>query len=489
MEALLEQAAKDTHGWKMWVGGEWVESQSGRRQETRNPATGELLARVPWADAQDVDRAVEAAEAAFPAWSAMEIKERGDYIRAFADLVEANADRLGMIDALDSGNPYRPMVADAQKAAGLLRLFAGLGMMMQGQTIPTPGGGLNYTLQQPFGVVARILPYNHPVSFAAGKIAAPLIAGNTVVMKPADQTPLSALLLGKLAEEVFPPGVLNILSGDGAECGAGLVKHPKIWRVAFTGSVETGQRIAADAGIKSLSMELGGKNPLIIYPDVDLDKVVDAAVAGMNLATCQGQSCGSNSRVFVHKDLHKRFVERLTERFAAIRPGLPHLPDTQMGCLVSPAQQQKVLGYIESGIKQGARVMVGGKPPADPELANGCFVEATVFDGVKHGMDIEQNEIFGPVISVLTWSDEEQMIREANGTRYGLCANVWSNDVSTAHRTAARMECGYVWINGHGGRRFAGAPFGGFKESGIGREHSIDELLSYTQIKNVNVRF
>ncbi|WP_102348633.1 aldehyde dehydrogenase family protein [Bacillus sp. Marseille-P3661] len=485
----LEFAERETQGWKMFIGGKWVESTSGKRFVTINPSTGKPIAEVPEGNEEDITLAVNAAHQAFPAWKKLHVDERASILKEFAKEIRNWAEHFGMLDALDSGNPYTAMVADAKKGAGLLDFFSGLGMEIKGETIPTPGGGLDYTRLEPFGVVGRILPFNHPISFAAGKIAAPLVAGNTVVLKPAEQTPLSALLLGRLAEKVLPPGVLNIVTGDGPVCGAALVKHPKVYRIAFTGGVDTGKKIISQAGIKTVSLELGGKNPLIIYPDVDIEKVASAAVAGMNFSRSQGQSCGSNSRVFVHESIKEEFLNRVVDKVSKIKCGLADKPETDMGPVITREHYNRILSFIESGIAEGAKLLIGGKHPKDPELANGFYIEPTVFSEVKHGMKIEQKEIFGPVMSVLSWSDEQTMLQQVNDVEYGLCANIWTNDISTALRMAEEVEAGYIWINGHGGKRYKGAPFGGFKNSGIGREHSTDELLSYTQVKNINISF
>jgi betaine-aldehyde dehydrogenase len=362
-------------------------------------------------------------------------------------------------------------------------------MEMKGETIPTPGGGLDYTRPQPFGVIGRIIPFNHPISFAAGKIAPALIAGNTVILKPGDQTPLSALWMGKLVQECFPPGVVNIVTGEGAVCGNAIVAHKEVRRIAFTGSVETGKAITRAAGIKSLSLELGGKNPLIVYPDVDIEKVAAAAVAGMNFTVSQGQSCGSNSRVFVHSSIKDKFVEAVLARSNKIVIGLPELEATGMGPVITKRQYERVMGYIASGKQEGARLLRGGGHAPGDILKKGAFVDVTIFDNVKHGMKIEREEIFGPVMSIISWDNEAKMLEEVNDSDYGLCCNIWTNDISTGLRMADAVESGYVWINGHGGKRFKGAPFGGWKDSGIGREHSIGELMSYTQIKNINVSY
>ena len=486
---VLQMAEQETQGWKMMIGGKWVESRSGKRYTTMNPAYDEPLADVPDGNAEDIQAAVDAGKAAFPAWSRMHVDDRVKHCKAFANGVRAMAREFGMLDALDSGNPFLPMVDDAKKGASLHDFFGGLGMEIKGETIPTPGGGLDYTRPEPYGVVARIIPFNHPISFAAGKIAPGLVAGNTVILKVAEQTPLSALLMGKLVQAHFPPGVVNIVTGDGPNCGAPLTRHKDVRRIAFTGSVETGKAIMAAAGIKSVSLELGGKNPLIIYPDVDIDKAAAAAVAGMNFTVAQGQSCGSNSRVFVHGKIHDQFMAAVIERVKKIRIGLPELETTQMGPVITREHYHRVMGYIDAGKKEGAKLVYGGGHAAGEHLKKGYFIDATIFDGVKHGMKIEQEEIFGPVMSVLTWDDEATMLHEVNDIEFGLCANIWTNDLGTALRMADAVEAGYVWINGHGGKRFKGAPFGGYKDSGIGREHSISELMSYTQVKNINVAY
>lgn len=486
---VLKKAEEETQGWKMTIGGKWVDSLSGNQMSTVNPAYDEVITHVPAGNGDDIQAAVNAGKEAFPAWSRMHADERARYCKQFAAALRGAAREFGMLDAIDSGNPFVSMVEDAKKGAALHDFFSGLGMEMKGETIPVQGGGLDYTRPQPFGVVGRIIPFNHPISFAAGKIAPALIAGNTVILKPADQTPLSALWMGKLVQEHFPPGVVNIVSGDGPTCGGALVAHKEVRRIAFTGSVETGRAITRAAGIKTLSLELGGKNPLIIYPDVDIGKVAAAAVAGMNFTVSQGQSCGSNSRVFVHRKIKDEFMQAVLALTDKIILGLPELEATRMGPVVTRRHYERVMGYIEKGLNEGARLVRGGRHAPGSELQKGCFVDVTVFDNVRHGMTIEREEIFGPVMSVITWDDEATMLHEVNDSDYGLCANIWTNDISTGLRMADAVQAGYIWINGHGGRRFRGAPFGGMKDSGIGREHSLDELLSYTQIKNVNIAY
>ena len=486
---ILHTAHEETEGWKMTIGGKFVDSRSGQRMVSINPAYDEPIAEVPAGNGEDIQVAVEAGKAAFPAWSRMHVDERVAHCKRFANAVRARSREFGMLDALDSGNPFLPMVDDAKKGASLHDYFGGLGMEIKGETIPTPGGGLDYTRPQPFGVVARIIPFNHPISFAAGKIAPALVAGNTVILKPADQTPLSALWMGKLVQECFPPGVVNIVSGDGPNCGAALVAHKDVRRIAFTGSVESGRAITRAAGIKTLSLELGGKNPLMVFPDVDVEKAAAAAVAGMNFTVAQGQSCGSNSRVFVHQSIHTRFVEAVMARTDKIIVGLPELENTQMGPVITRKHYNRVMHYIETGKNEGAKLLRGGVHASGEELEKGYFIAVTIFDAVRHGMTIEREEIFGPVMSIVAWDDEAKMLEEVNDTDYGLCANIWTNDISRALRLADAVEAGYVWINGHGGKRFKGAPFGGFKDSGVGNEHSLAELMSYTRVKNVNVAY
>lgn len=488
-QAIVAQAKAATHNWSLLIDGEFVRPVQEKTYDTYDPSTGALIDSVAFAGPADVDKAVAAGKRAFASWKKLHVDERAGYLRRFAAAVRAQAEDFGLLDALDCGNPYLAMIDDVKKACGTVEYFASLGMEIKGQTILTPGGGLNYTRREPFGVTARILPFNHPIMFAVGKIASALIAGNTVVMKLPDQAPLSGLYLGKIIQDVFPAGVVNILSGDGAITGSHLVKHPDIYRIAFTGSVGTGRIISQQAGICQLSLELGGKNPLIIYPDVDLEAAAHAAVAGMNYTLSQGQSCGSNSRVFVHQSLRNDFLEAVKARVEAIQIGHAIADETQMGPVVSKPHYDRVMGYIAQGKQGGAKVVAGGGHVPGAEFEQGYFIQPTVFGDVESRMTIAVEEIFGPVMSVIDWQDESKMLAEVNDSEYGLCANIWTNDINTALRMADEVEVGYVWINGLGGKRFKGAPFGGVKNSGLGREHSIDEILSFTQEKNINVRY
>jgi betaine-aldehyde dehydrogenase len=475
---------------QMLIGDERCGALSGETIEAIDPATGERLASFPRGGAQDVDLAVEAARSAFPAWRETAITERAACVERLAELVLEHADELALLDVLDNGSPIREMRNDAHLAVMQMRYFAGLALQLRGETIPTGHGRLNYTLREPFGVVGRIIPFNHPLMFAAGKLAAPLVAGNTVVLKPSEHTSLSALRLADLIVEALPAGVANVVTGFGAEAGDALVAHPHVRRLAFIGSVETGlaiQRRAAERVVKTVTLELGGKNPIAVFPDADLEQAIDGAVRGMNF-TWQGQSCGSTSRLLVHESLHEDFVEQLAARIEALRSGPPTDVSTDTGAIVHRRQYDKVLSYLELGRAEGARLVVGGGPAEEAELKGGMFLRPTLFDGVRPDSRLAQEEIFGPVLAVMPFGDYDEAIAIANSVGYGLTASVFTRDLSIAHRFARDVEAGYVWVN-DSSRHFAGAPYGGVKNSGVGREEGFEELASYTEPKNVNVRF
>lgn len=469
------------------IGGELVGSETGETFPSINPATGEKLADVPACKARDIDRAAQAAQKAFPAWRRLAPAERASYCRKFAERLRARKDVYAALDALDCGSPFSMMRVDVAGAAAQNDYFAGLGTELKGETIPAGAQTFSFTLREPFGVVGKIIPFNHPIMFAA-RIASPLVAGNTLIVKPAEQTPLSALEMAHDLKEIFPPGVVNVVSGDGPNAGAPLVQHPLVRRIAFTGSVEVGRAImrAAADGLKTISLELGGKNPMIVFPDVDLDRAATSAFNGMNYTWSQGQSCGSTSRLFLHGDIHDAFLAKLLDKIKSVRIGLPIDEKTEMGCLVSEQHFNKVTSYIEIGKKEGARLLVGGGKPSNPELQRGYFVEPTVFDGVEQRMRLAQEEIFGPVQSVITWKDQEQVLEMANSVMYGLTASIWCRDFAKAFRMASEIQSGFVWIN-DSSKHFLGVPFGGYKQSGLGREECLADLLSYTQVKSVNV--
>ena len=471
----------------LFWGGRWHLPSAAQLFKTFNPSTGELLAEVLSGGAAEVNSAVQAAASAFPAWAKTPPLERGRLLREAATRIRSQAQDLALIDAANCGNPVKAMVFDAEIAATLLEYFAGLVLEIKGETIPTANGSLNYTLREPLGVVARIFPFNHPFMFAAGKIAAPLAAGNTVLLKPPEQAPLSTIRLMELLQDLFPPGVLNCVTG-GRDTGAALVAHPGVAAVGLIGSVPAGKAVWKAAGdtLKRTLLELGGKNAMIIYPDADFDRAVDGAVRGMNFTWC-GQSCGSTSRLFLHDSLHDRFVDALVARIkAAHTPGIATDMRTTMGALINRAQYEKTLNYIQLAQREGAVLACGGKHPADPKLAHGFFVEPTVFTHVTRSMVIAREEIFGPVLSVFRWSDPLELFDAVNEVEFGLTASIWTRDIVTAHQAAARVQAGYVWINDCSAH-FTGAPFGGYKQSGVGREESKEELFEFTQIKNVNV--
>ena len=475
------------HG-RMLIGGELVDSESRDLLESINPANEESLGYVPAASAADVDRAVAAAEAAHPAWVAIEPKERAKLVRKLAQAVRDNFDNILRIEVVDTGNTIAKMRADVATAGDTLDFYAGFATEIKGETIPASGKNLHFTIREPYGVVGRIIPFNHPIKFAANALAAPLMAGNCVVLKPPETSPLSATILGQICREILPPGVVNIVTGYGMPAGDALARHPQVKRLAFTGSVPTGkaiQRAAAEGGIKHVTLELGGKNPLIVFPDMDPDKVAQIAVAGMNFAW-QGQSCGSTSRLLLHESLHKAVLERVVDRVAALKLGDPLDDKSQMGPINSKRHYERVCAMVQSGRDDGARLMTGGKRPGGADFKRGYWLEPTVFADVKPNMRIAREEIFGPVLSVFSWSDEGEAMKLANSTEYGLTASIFTNDIKTAFRAARAVKSGYVWINGASGH-FYGTPFGGLKNSGIGREEGIDELLSYTEVKTVHV--
>jgi len=471
---------------RMHIGGEWVDAVSGAVLESVNPATEAPLGTVPDAGPEDVDRAVTAGREAAAGWRDLGWAGRAALLRKLAARIEEEAEALARLDVADGGAPLAGMRSDVAGAVAEIHYYAGLAPETRGSTAPPASDTLSYTVREPYGVVGRIIPFNHPVKFAAGKVAAPLAAGNTVVLKPAEQTPLSALELARIAAEVLPPGVLNVVTGRGPIAGAALVAHPDVGRVAFTGSVPSGRAVlrAAADGVKHVSLELGGKNPIVVFPDVAPARAARAAVAGMNIARCTGQSCGSTSRLFVHDDVYDAFLDGLVARLSELRVGDPMDPETEVGPLAFRAHHDRVMSFIDGARREGATVAAGGVRPA--AFPRGFYVEPTVLTDLRDDMTVVREEVFGPVLSVLRWRDVDDVVRRANATPYGLTANVWTSDISAAHRTAARLEAGYVYVNGTG-RRPLGTPFGGWKASGLGKENALEELRSYTREKTVTV--
>lgn len=472
----------------MLIGGELVESLTGAWLDSVNPADGEVIGRVPSAGKEDVELAVQAARTAGDDWKELGVIERGRVLHQVAAELRRQAPAILETEVLDTGNTIRKMKDDVERAARMIEYYAGLGLELKGETVPASPGNVHFSMREPYGVVGRIVPFNHPISFAASRMAAPLVAGNTIVIKPSEQSPLSATMLARICREIVPAGVVNVVTGLGATAGDALVRHPGVKRLAFIGSVGTGmaiQRSAAEVAVKHVTLELGGKNPMIIFPDADVDRALSAAVAGMNFAW-QGQSCGSVSRVFVHASLYERALATIGDMVSALKIGDPLLETSDMGPINSASQYDKVLSYVASGKEEGARLITGGERPQGAEFERGYWIQPTVFGDVTPTMRIFREEIFGPVMSIIPWSDTGELVEMANGVEYGLTAAIWTNDIENAFRTAQQVQAGYVWINGVSAH-YLGCGFGGYKNSGIGREEGIAELLSYTESKFVHL--
>lgn len=473
----------------MLIGGEFAASSSNEWIESVDPSTEETLGRVPAGTAEDVNRAVAAAKDAQRSWGKTTIWERRDTLRALAAAVREKSAEIAEIEAADSGNTIANLGNDLFKSANQFEYFAGLISEIKGETMDTLSSGMHMTLRQPYGVVGRIVPFNHPFMFATASCAAPLAAGNCVVLKTPETSPLSASIFSEICRNILPAGVVNIVSGYGVPVGDTIARHPDVRRIGFTGSIETGlaiQRAAATSVVKHVTLELGGKNPLIVFPDADPVKAADAAISGMNFAWA-GQSCGSTSRVLVHESLRDAVTQRLLDRISAIRVGNASDPASDMGPLNSAGHLAKVRALVEVG-KQEATLLFGGGRPAGPEFEKGFWMEPTRFTDVTSGMRIAREEAFGPVITIQSWTDYDEMIAMANGTPYGLTASIFTNDIGRALRTALAVESGVTNING-ARMHFVGAPFGGTKNSGIGGEESIEELLSYTETRALHITF
>jgi acyl-CoA reductase-like NAD-dependent aldehyde dehydrogenase len=472
---------------RMLIGGELVASEGGAFDETINPANEETIGRVPSGTKGDVSRAVAAAEAAWPAWSARPPAERAEVMRGFGARILERAEEILHVEVADTGNTITPMRGDVRTAVDSLNYYAGLVHELKGDTIPA-SRNLHITLREPYGVVARIVPFNHPVMFAVARTAAALAAGNAVIVKPPETSPLSAMVLAEIARDALPAGVFNIVTGQGRIVGDAIVRHPAIKRIAFIGSAATGraiQRAAAEVSVKHVTLELGGKNPMIVFPDNDPDEIAAAAVGSMNFSW-QGQSCGSCSRLLLHEDIHDAVVSRVTERVAALRIGDPMRADSEMGPVNSSIQLGKVVSFVDDAKRDGARLMTGGRRPKGAAFERGFWIEPAVYADVKPGTRLWREEVFGPILSIGRWSTIDQAVDLANSTEYGLTAAIWTKDIKAALNTARRVRSGHLWINGYS-THFLGVPFGGMKNSGVGREEGIEEMLSYTESKTINV--
>jgi len=472
----------------MYIGGEFTASESGEWMPSINPATEDVHGRVPAGTAVDVDRAVRAARSAQPEWAARSVFERGALLRKLADAMRARTDDIVVIEAADTGNTIASLGGDIVLAAGYIDFVSGLGIEIKGESVPATPQNIHFTMREPYGVVGRIVPFNHPFLFAGAHLGAPLMAGNAVVLKSPDQSPLSATIMGEICAEVLPPGVVNIVSGEGTVVGDAIVRHPAVPRIGFTGSVQTGmaiQRAAAEVAVKHISLELGGKNPFIAFSDADPQAVAEAAVAGMNFAW-SGQSCGSTSRLMLHESIYDAVVERIAVQVSGIKLGDPGSPESEMGPVNSEPHFNRVNGIIESAKEQGATLITGGSRPEGRQFERGYWVAPTVFGDVTMDMRIAREEIFGPVLAILKWQTRDEVVAMANDLDLGLTAAVWTNDLRMAMHTVRELESGLVWINGTG-RHYLGTGFSGWKNSGLGREECLEELLSYTQTKAVHI--
>jgi acyl-CoA reductase-like NAD-dependent aldehyde dehydrogenase len=472
---------------KLFIGGQWVDATSGKTFPTINPATGDVLTQIADGDEHDADAAVQVASRAFSKgpWAEMSAADRGKILWRIGDLIDKYNEELGTLETLDNGKPvFESRQVDMPMAGEVFRYYAGWATKIQGETVPVRGPFLNYTLREPLGVVAAIVPWNFPLLLASWKVAPALATGNTVVLKPSPWTSLTVLRLAEISLEAgLPEGALNVVTGSTPAIGQALVRHPGVAKIAFTGSTRTGQEIARDAAgtLKRVTLELGGKSPNIVLADADLEGAVRGATTGIFYG--MGEVCAAGSRLFVEKGIHDEFMQKLVDRTRRMQPGDPLDPKTRFGALVSEQQMKTVLQYIEKGKAEGAKLVAGGER-AQVGNGKGCFIQPTVFDNVRNDMTVAKEEIFGPVLATIEFDELEEAICQANMNPYGLAAAVWTRDIAKAHQVARRLEAGTVWINTYNNYDPA-APFGGYKMSGYGRELGMHALDSYTQVKSV----
>lgn len=474
---------------KLWIDGKTVDAVSGKTIPVMNPATGEQLTTVPDAGPEDVHRAVEAARRTFEnrVWRGMNASGRERIIWRIGELIEKNREELGMLESLNNGKTYREALrGDIPPSWDIFYYYAGWVRKICGETIPVDGNYLNYTLREPVGVVGMITAWNYPMLLAAWKVAPALATGCSMVIKPSELTPLTTLKLAEYCLEAgVPDGVVNVVTGYGATAGDALARHPDVDKIAFTGSVRTARALlkaSGESNLKRLSLELGGKSPNIIFPDADLDRAAHSAFWG--IYANKGEVCSAGSRVLAHEKIYDRFVHELAERARAMKVGNPLDPESEMGAQVSRAQFERVMAYIDSGKEQGARLVCGGERDTDGDKARGYYLKPTIFADVKPDMKIAQEEIFGPVLAAIKFSDAAEAAQIANSTIYGLVSAVWTRDIGVAHRLAREIKAGSVWINDYNCFDSA-SPFGGYKQSGFGREMGPHAIESYTQIKSV----
>lgn len=469
---------------QLLIGGEFRDAVSGKTFPSINPATEEVIAQVAEADAPDIDAAVLAARAAYDNknWSGMAARDRSKLLWKLGDLILQHADELAITETMDNGKPlFESRNVDVPMAAETFYYYAGWCTKIEGETIPVPGNYLNYTLREPYGVCGIITPWNFPLLMVAWKLAPALACGNTAVLKIAEETPLSCLRLGQLCQEAgFPDGVVNVVPGFGETAGRALVAHPGVDKISFTGSTGVGKEIVRTSAetLKKVSLELGGKSPNIVFADADIEAAVKGAFSGIFYG--KGEVCCAGSRLFVEKCVHDKVMDKLLERARRLMPADPLDPKTRLGALVSKIQMERVLTYVRIGKEEGAHAVLDGGRAGD----RGCFVKPTVFDSVDASMRIAREEIFGPVLSVLTFEDMDDLVEKANSTIYGLAAGIWTRDIGKAHTLARRIQAGTIWINAYGALS-AETPFGGYKQSGFGRELGRCGIDLYTQVKSV----
>lgn len=480
---------QEPKNYKMFIGGEFVNAASGKTREIRDPGNGNLVALVPESSKADIDAAVTQARSAFDhgPWRQTTALDRGKMLFKIADGIRARADHLAKLEVLSCGKPLAEAEYDIADAANCFEFYAGMATKIHGETMQVPANSLSFVVREPIGVCGQIVPWNFPMLMTAWKLAPALAAGNTCVLKPSELTPLTALELAEIFVDAgLPAGVVNIVTGPGPGCGDALSAHPQVDKIAFTGGTNTGRMVAtaATGNLKKVSLELGGKNPNIVFADADFEAAVDGALFGA--FANQGEVCSAGSRLLVDRKIHKKFVEAMLKKIPNIKLGHGLEAGVKMGPLVSRAHLEKVQGYIAIGIAEGANLVCGGKRPADKNLAKGNFLEPTIFDDVKPSMTIAREEIFGPVLSVIPFDTEEEAIKIANDTDYGLAAGVWSTNINRALRVVRELRCGITWINTYH-PTFNEMPWGGYKQSGSGRELGLYGIEAYLEVKQVNI--